>query len=107
MLDQGVVQIIHIGITAIPWIIALFVRNPIVLMLCLAAQLLVMTQWLVLGHCILNPLENNGSTTSITIERVAGWMKIPVEAFEKGFVLINAAAPSFLKLSRLAAALGL
>lgn len=98
-------QVFHIGITLLPWIIGIFVRNPLILLIALAAQVLVMTQWIVLGHCILSPIENNGSKNSITVEQIAAWLKLPVEEFNKGFTLINATAPSFLQFSRIAKAL--
>jgi hypothetical protein len=103
---RDLLQIVHIGITALPWIIAIFVRHPGVLLLCLAAQVLVMVQWLVVGHCLLTPLETDGATESPLMERFSDWIQVPLENFKKGFVLVNAAAPSFLKLSKVAAYLG-
>jgi hypothetical protein len=102
-----ILQLVHIAITALPWVIAIFFRHPVILLLCLAGQILAMVQWLVFGHCLLNPLENNGSTESAAMEWTAEWLRIPLENFKRGFVLVNAAAPSFLNLSRIAGYLGL
>ena len=104
----GVIKILHIGITALPWIIALWFRKAWVILICLAIQIVVMTQWIVLGRCFLNSIENGGtSAESETMMNVAEWFQIPFDEFKHGFVLINSLAPSFLQMSRLAGALKL
>lgn len=103
----SMLQIFHVGITLLPWIIALFVRSPAILLAAIAIQTLVILQWVVVGHCILNPIENNGSTHSAATEKLAAWLKIPVEEFNKISALVSTAAPSFLQMSRLAGSLGL
>ena len=100
-------QAFHIGITMLPWIVALFVRSPAILLLAIAIQTVVILQWVLVGHCVLNPLENNGAKHSLTTESLAAWIGLPIEEFERGVALIHTAAPSFLQFSRLAGALGL
>ena len=109
-MDSGleILKICHIGITMLPWIIALWCRKAWILLICLAIQLLVMTLWLVLGSCFLNKIENGGaSTESEAMMHIAEQLGIPFDEFKHGFVLINSLAPSFLQMSRLAGALGL
>ncbi len=100
-------QAFHIALTALPWLIGLFVRSPAILLITIAIQTLIILQWVLVGHCVLNPLENNGSKHSLTTESLAAWIGLPVAEFEKGIALIHTAAPSFLQFSRLAGALGL
>jgi len=98
----------HVGVTALPWVIGLWCRKAWVLMICLAIQILVLTQWLLLGRCVLNEIENGGeSIESEPMVRVAEWFGIPFQEFKDGFVLINSLAPSFLHMSRIAGALGI
>jgi hypothetical protein len=99
--------ILHIAIALVPWTVAIFFRHPIVLMLCLAGEILVMVQWLVFGYCLMNPLENEGSKESYVMRRLAEWMRVSLENFQQGLVLVNTASPSFLMLSKIAGYLGL
>jgi hypothetical protein len=70
--------------------------------------MLAMAQWLILGRCILNEIENEGaSTESVFITDISEWMQIHVKEFKDGFVLINRIAPSFLQMSRIAGDLGI
>ena len=70
--------------------------------------MLVMAQWLILGRCILNELENeDASTESVFVTDWSEWMQIPEKEFKDGFILINSIAPSFLQISRIAGDLGL
>lgn len=70
--------------------------------------MLVMTQWLIYGGCILNEIENEGlSTESVFVTGLSEWMQIPVKEFKDGFILINSIAPTFLQISRIAGELGL
>jgi hypothetical protein len=70
--------------------------------------MLAMAQWLILGRCVLNEIENEGaSTESVFITDISEWMQIPVKEFKDGFVLINSIAPSFLQMSRIAGDLGI
>jgi hypothetical protein len=98
--------IFHIVITGLPWIVALFFSDPTLLLLFIAIELLVILQWVVVGYCILSPLENNGSTNSAACDYLADLLQIPVDAINKGIVAVNCAAPCFLTLSRIAGALG-
>lgn len=101
-------KVLHLGITALPWILGIWCRKAWVLLLCIALQMLAMAQWLILGRCILNEIENEGaSTESMLIIDISEWMQIPVKEFKDGFVLINSIAPSFLQMSRIAADLGI
>ncbi len=104
----GLIKILHIGITALPWIIAIWFRKAWIILLCLAIEIVVMTQWVVLGRCFLYKIESGGaSSESETMMQVAEWFQIPYDEFKNGFVLINSLAPSFLQMSRLAGALNL
>ena len=98
---------LHVMVALIPWAVSIFVKNPVILILCLAGQILAMVQWLVFGYCLMNPLENNGSSESFVMKRVSEWLRIPLENFQRGLVLVNAAAPSFLELSKIAGYLGI
>ncbi len=98
---------LHVMVALIPWVVSIFVKNPVILILCLAGQILAMVQWLVFGYCLMNPLENNGSSESFVMKRVSEWLRIPLENFQKGLVLVNTAAPSFLELSKIAGYLGI
>lgn len=70
--------------------------------------MLVMTQWLIYGGCILNEIENEGrSKESVFVTELAEWMQISEKEFKDGFILINSIAPSFLQISRIAGELGL
>ena len=98
----------HIGITALPWIFAIWCRKAWVLLICLAVNLLVMTQWLILGRCVLNEIENEGRTKESTIMMdIAEHWQIPFLEFKDGFILITSLAPSFLQMSLIAGELGL
>lgn len=106
MVLREALLIFHIVITGIPWIVALFVSDPTLLLLFIAIELLVILQWVVVGYCILSPFENNGSTNSAACDYLAELLQIPVDAINKGIVAVNCAAPCFLTLSRIAGALG-
>jgi hypothetical protein len=100
-------QVFHIALALLPWMIALFVRSPTILLAAIAVQTLVMIQWVVIGYCILNPIENNGSKNSHITESISEWIQLPIEEVNKGIALIQTAAPSFLQFSRLARLLGI
>jgi hypothetical protein len=51
-------------------------------------------QWVLLGNCILNPIENNGSRYSAFHEWAAKQMGIGVREFNKGSILITNVAPT-------------
>jgi len=75
---------------------------------CIAIQLVVLAQWLILGRCVLNEIENEGSSSeSIHLIQFSEWMQIPLKEFKDGFILINSIAPSFLQISRIAGEIGL
>ena len=101
-------KIFHIGLLTLPWLIGIMCRRAWILLLCLAINFVVLTQWLILGRCILNEVENNGASkeSSMMID-VAEYFNIPLQEFKDGYVLINSLAPSFLQMSRIAGALGL
>ena len=70
--------------------------------------MLVMAQWLILGRCVLNEIENEGLTNeSLLMIQFSEWMQIPLKEFKDGFILINSIAPSFLQISRIAGEIGL
>lgn len=101
-------KVLHVGISTLPWILGIWCRKAWVLLLCIAIQMLVMTQWLIYGGCILNEIENEGlSTESVFVTGLSEWMQIPVKEFKDGFILINSIAPTFLQISRIAGELGL
>ena len=99
---------LHICLAASPWIAAIYFRQAWIIILCLAVHVIVITQWAILGNCILNRIENEGASDD------ADWMiyfasvfQIPIEELKHGMILVNGLAPNFLHLSRLAGALGL
>ena len=101
-------HVLHVGITALPWIIGIWCRKVWILLACIAIQMLVMAQWLILGRCILNEIENEGLTSeSLLMIQFSEWMQIPLKEFKDGFILINSIAPSFLQISRIAGEIGL
>lgn len=101
-----IIGLIHCVIVAAPWIIAIGARKPWLLLVAVALEVAAMVQWVVFGHCLLNPLET-GRSTSAGSEFVARMMGLPTADFDKGFVLIQCVAPMFVQLSRIAAALGI
>jgi len=101
-------KVLHLGITALPWAIGIWCRKVWILLACIAIQLVVLAQWLILGRCVLNEIENEGSSSeSIYIIQFSEWMQIPLKEFKDGFILINSIAPSFLQISRIAGEIGL
>jgi len=101
-------KVLHVGITTLPWILGIWCRKAWVLLICIAIQMLVMTQWLIYGGCILNEIENEGlSKESVFVTEFAEWMQITEKECKDGFILINSIAPSFLQISRIAGELGL
>lgn len=99
----------HILFALTPWVAAILFRKVWLILLCLAIHLVASAQWAILqGRCFLNRIENNGlSDESEALLHVSAWLQIPFTELKQGFVLVNALAPSFLHLSRLAGALGL
>jgi hypothetical protein len=105
---MNLLQFLHIGLTALPWGFAIWCRRAWVLLICIAVNMVVMTQWLILGNCVINRFEGDGTTTeSAVMIDIAKYWQIPFQEFKDGFILINALAPSFLQISRIAGALGL
>ena len=66
----------------------------------------VTVQWLVLGTCILSPIENNGSRYPAFYEWLASYFGLPIREFSKGFTLIMSTAPTFAMAALLSASLG-
>ena len=101
-------KLFPICLGASPWIAAIYFRQTWIIILCLAVHVIVITQWAILGHCILNSIENGGaSNESEWTIYIASAFEIPIEEFKHGMILVNGLAPNFLHLSRLAGALGL
>ena len=99
---------VHVGIALCPWIAAIVFRKVWIILLCLAAHVLVMAQWSILGNCVLNRIENGGtSDESEILLGVADWLNIDPEELKRRFILVNILAPIMLHLSRLAGAHGL
>jgi hypothetical protein len=91
-----------------PWPVAIWARQAWIIILCLAIHLVIIVQWAILGNCILNRIENEGRTDeSEFVIQTSEYLKIPLEEFKHGMILVNSLAPNFLHLSRLAGALGL
>ena len=87
-------QIIH-GLGAfLPWLIVIYVRNPRILLLAIMWNFLLVVQWVILGKCVISPIENNGSRYSAMHEALAAYIGIPVRDFTKGFILIMSVAPT-------------
>lgn len=55
---------------------------------------LLVVQWLILGTCILSPIENNGSRYSAMHEALAAYMGLPIRDFIRGFILVIHIAPT-------------
>jgi len=99
----------HLLIALTPWIAAILFRQVWLILICLACHLIVISQWAILhGKCFLNRIENNGiSDESEALVQLSDWLQVPLTELKQGVILVNAVAPNFLHLSRLAGALGL
>jgi hypothetical protein len=96
-------KLIHVGIGFLPSIVAIVARNNIPVMLAsIACVLLIITQWIVLGHCILSPLENNGSKFPASFEFMAKKWGLHPRDFGKGAIIMLFIAPCFYQLSQIA-----
>lgn len=96
-------KLLHVVIAFLPMIVAIVARNNIPIMLAnLGCVLLAITQWLVLGHCILSPIENNGSRFPASFEVMAKYGGIHPRDFGKGAIILLFIAPCFFQLSQIA-----
>ena len=98
--------IIHGLLSTLSWLIVIFVRNPRILLIAILWNFLLAAQWLVIGTCIINPIENHGSRYSIMHEWMASEIGIPVCDFTKGFILIMSVSPTCIMAGRVYRALG-
>lgn len=87
-------QILHGTVTIIPWLVVFFIRDPSLLLLSIMIEFFIAIQWVLLGNCILNPIENNGSKYSVFHEWAANQLGIGVRDFNKGSILITNVAPT-------------
>jgi hypothetical protein len=84
------------------WFVALYLRSPYLIILTLAWNILLMTQWLVLGGCVLTSIETPGEKESAIIQWWAKISQTPIHAVKKAVTLINTTSPMLFQLSRLA-----
>ena len=94
-------QVLHGLGSFLPWLIVIYVWNPRILLLAIMWNFLLVVQWIMVGKCILSPIENNGSRYSAMHEALAIWSGIPIREFTKGFILIMSVAPTCAIASRL------
>jgi hypothetical protein len=87
-------QRLHGIITIIPWLVVFFIRDPSLLLLSIMIEFFIVIQWVLLGGCILNPIENNGSKYSALHEWFANQLGIDIRDFNKGSILITNVAPT-------------
>jgi hypothetical protein len=91
----------------LPWIFAIWINDVRALLFSLVWQIVLMAQWLLLGKCILSPIENNGSRHPAVLEGAANMMGIPIKDFNAGWLLINTVSPAFYMAARLSRVLGI
>ena len=96
-------QIIHGSSVCIPWMIVWYVRDVRLLLMAVFWNFLIVTQWVILGKCIISPIENNGSRYLALYEYLAGKLGIHPRDFSKGALLVMTVAPCFVMGSRIAA----
>jgi len=99
-------QSLHFFGTFLPWLIVLFVRNPRILLFAIMWNFAITVQWVILGKCILAPIENNGSRYPAFYEWLASYFDIPIREFSKGYMLIMSTAPTFVMAALLSTSLG-
>jgi hypothetical protein len=87
-------QILHTTIVIIPWLVVAIIRDPRLLLLSIMIEFFIVIQWVLLGGCILNPIENNGSKYSAFHEWASKQLGIGVREFNKGSILITNVAPT-------------
>jgi hypothetical protein len=87
-------QRLHALTGLLPWLVVAIVREPRVLLLCIMVEFFIAIQWIILGGCILNPIENSGSRYSAFHEWAATQLGIGVRDFNKGSILITNVAPT-------------
>ena len=87
-------QSLHGMVTIIPWLVVAFIRDPRLLLLSIMVEFFIVIQWVILGGCILNPIENNGSKHSALHEWAAGQLGIGVREFNRGSILVTCVAPT-------------
>jgi hypothetical protein len=99
---RDVLKWIHGIASAAPWLLVWWIREPYWILICICITILLMTQWLVLGRCILNAIENNdGSTESEMMVYLSSLLQIPLESIKNGYILTNFVSPMFAHFSRL------
>jgi hypothetical protein len=95
-------KLIHGIIGLLPITLAIVSRNNIPIMLtCIACVLLIITQWIILGYCILSPIENKGSKIPASFEFLAKKWGMNPHDFGKGAIIILFIAPCFYQLSQI------
>ena len=104
---MNILLCLHAMSVSFAWISALYFKSPAIVILCLSFNIILMTQWLVLGGCVLTQIETPGTDESFITKWMADVSQTPIEAVKQAWTLINTASPTFFQLSRLAGALGL
>ena len=105
---RGVLKWAHIILALSPWLLVWWIRDPYWSLICICITILIMTQWLVLGDCILHTVENNdGSPDSEFMTYLSSLLQIPLESIKNGYILTNAVSPMFAHFSRMCRYFGL
>lgn len=87
-------QILHALSGLIPWLVVAIIRDPRLLLLTIMIEFFIVIQWVLLGGCILNHIENNGSKYSAFHEWASEQLGIGVREFNRGTILITNVAPT-------------
>jgi hypothetical protein len=87
-------QRLHASTALLPWLVVAFIRDPRILLLCIMIEFFIVIQWVILGGCILNPIENSGSRYSAFHVWASELLGIGVREFNKGTILITNVAPT-------------
>jgi len=99
-----------IGIALAPgsWLLVWWIRDPYWILICICLTILIMTQWLVLGRCILHTIENDdGSSDSEFMTYLSSLLQIPLESIKNGYILTNVVSQMFAQFSLLCRYFGL
>jgi hypothetical protein len=99
--------IVHCLVILIPWFVVWWFREPWIILLCLGISVLVMTQWLVLGECVLHRFENeDGDRESAVLRWMSERIDMPLDKIKHSFVLTNMVSPMMAQIARLCHVLG-
>jgi len=97
------IMIVHVMLmVTVPWIVAYFVKEPGMLLLAIATNILMMAQYLIFGTSILTFIETPDSNHSFIMSGLAHFTQTAIEDVKNAVLLINTVSPALLEISKLA-----